>query len=42
MNFESIIIAAAAFFIIGIFHPIVKKQNITSQKKSGQFFLLQG
>lgn len=38
MNFESIIIADATFFIIGIFHPIVIKAEYYFSKKSGQFF----
>ena len=33
MNFESIIIAAATFFIIGIFHPIVIKAEYYFSKK---------
>ncbi len=39
MNFESIIIAAATFFIIGIFHPIViKAEYYFSKKNLASFF----
>lgn len=39
MNFESIIIATATFFIIGIFHPIViKAEYYFSKKNLASFF----
>ena len=42
MNFESIIIAAATFFIIGIFHPIVIKAEYYFSKKIWPVFLIAG
>ena len=42
MNFESIIIAAATFFIIGIFHPIVIKAEYYCSKKIWPVFLIAG
>ena len=40
MNFESIIIAAATFFIIGFFHPIVIKAEYYFSKKIWPVFLI--
>lgn len=42
MNFESIIIAVATFFIIGIFHPIVIKAEYYFSKKIWPVFLIAG
>ena len=42
MNFESIIIAAETFFIIGIFHPIVIKAEYYCSKKIWPVFLIAG
>ena len=42
MNFESIIIAAATFFIIGIFHPIVIKAEYYLGTKCWWMFALAG
>lgn len=42
MNFESIIIADATFFIIGIFHPIVIKAEYYFSKKIWSVFLIAG
>lgn len=42
MNFESIIVAVATFFIIGIFHPIVIKCEYYFSKKIWPVFLVAG
>lgn len=42
MNFESIIIAVATFFIIGIFHPLVIKAEYYFSKKIWPVFLIAG
>lgn len=42
MNFESIIVAVATFFIIGIFHPIVIKCEYYFSKKIWPLFLVVG
>ena len=38
MNWQGIVIGAAAFLIIGIFHPIVVKGEYYFSKRSGRCF----
>lgn len=42
MNFKGVIVGAAAFFIIGIFHPIVIKAEYYFTKKIWPVFMLLG